>query len=90
MEPQRQEYKGRRIELRSSETGTRRQAREKPDAKAELLIDDQSVRYYQLPDGSYALHEYAYDWTTDLIDLARRFIDHQDRAKDIRLKGGGQ
>jgi hypothetical protein len=38
----------------------------------------------QLPDGSYALHEYAYDWDEDLIDLVRRFIDYQDQADAVR------
>jgi hypothetical protein len=34
--------------------------------------------------GSYALHEYAYDWDEDLIDLVRRFIDYQDQADAVR------
>jgi hypothetical protein len=38
----------------------------------------------QLPDGSYALHEYAYDWSDNLMDLAKRFIDYRDRADKIR------
>ena len=42
------------------------------------------MRYGQLPDGRYALEEYAYDWTDDLIDLAQRFIDYRDRSDEIR------
>ena len=55
-----------------------------PGAQPELLIDEQPVRYGQLPDGSYALHDYAYDWDEDLIELARRFIDYQDQAEAVR------
>ena len=42
----------------------------------ELLIDDEPIRYGRLPNGSYFLDEYAYDWRDDLMDLARRFINH--------------
>ena len=75
MEPQRQEYKGHTIELRAPE------GREE---ELELLIDEQPVRYGQLPDGRYALEEYAYDWQHNLTDLARRFIDYRDKAEQIR------
>jgi hypothetical protein len=50
----------------------------------ELHIDEQPVSYGQLPDGRYALEEYAYNWTDDLMDLAQRFIDYRDRAEEIR------
>lgn len=50
----------------------------------ELLIDGEPVRYGQLPGGQYFLYEYAYDWTNDLTDLARKWIDHQTRAEEIR------
>ena len=79
MEPERQEYKGHRIELRPREG---RQAER--EEESELLIDDQPVSYGQLPDGRYALEEYAYDWRDDLMDLARRFIDYRERAEEIR------
>jgi len=75
MEPQRQEYKGHTIELRAPE------GREE---ELELLIDKQPVRYSQLPDGRYALEEYAYDWHKNLTDLARRFIDYREKAEQIR------
>jgi hypothetical protein len=72
MEPERHEYKGHHIELRARE------------AEPELLIDGEPVRYGQLPDGLYFLHDYAYDWQDNLIDLAQRFIDYRDRAEEIR------
>jgi hypothetical protein len=72
MKPEHREYKGHRVELREC------------DGKPELLIDDVPVRYGQLENGSYFLHEYAYDWTDDLVELAQRFIDHKSRANKIR------
>ena len=56
----------------------------KPINESELLIDDEPIRYGQLPDGRYALHEYAYDWSDNLMDLARRFIDYRSRSDEIR------
>ena len=84
MEPEPQEYKGHRIELRAPEGREELAGAAEREEKLELLIDDESVRYSQLPDGRYALEEYAYDWTDDLIDLAQRFIDYRDRADEIR------
>ncbi len=87
MEPQRQEYRGHRIELRAREvepeelTDDDAHARE---AERELAIDDRPVAYGRLPDGSYFLDEYAYDWHDDLMDLARRLVDHRQRADKIR------
>jgi hypothetical protein len=82
MEPERQEYKGHRIELRApGEVRAREVEREE---ELELLIDDEPIRYGRLPDGRYALHEYAYDWQDNLMDLARRFIDYRERADKIR------
>jgi hypothetical protein len=72
MNGERLEYEGHQIELRESE------------GRPELLIDDVPLRYGQLPNGEYFLNEYAYDWTGDLMDLARRFIDHRRRADRIR------
>ena len=85
MEPRREEYQGHVIELRES-SGARARRGDREAAAAdeaegpELLIDDEPVSYIQLPDGSYALRDYAYDWTGDLVDLARRFIDYQNRT----------
>jgi hypothetical protein len=84
MEPERQEYKGHRIELRAHEGREVRAREAEREEELELLIDDQPVRYGQLPDGLYALYEYAYDWQDDLMDLARRFIDYRERVEEIR------
>src|SRR5215211_416229 len=84
MEPERHEYKGHRIELRQRESREERAVAAEGEEKLELLIDDESVRYGQLPDGQYALEEYAYDWTDDLMDLAQRFIDYRDRVDEIQ------
>ena len=81
MEEHRETYKGREIVVRSRSEGvpTPSIAPREDDTpeEPELLIDDVPIRYGQLPDGSYALQGYAYDWTDDLVDLARRFIDYQ-------------
>ena len=92
MEPQKQEYKGHRIELRAPDEEKARSfhtrsahASEFTDQpEAELLIDDQPVRYDRLPNGQYFLQDYAYDWHDDLMDVARRFIDHQSAAEEGR------
>ena len=97
MEPERQEYKGHRIELRPREgREEEEEMREEMRARAaereedlelqdlELRIDEQPVRFGQLPDGRYALEEYAFDWTDDLMDLAQRYIDYRERAEQIR------
>jgi hypothetical protein len=85
MEPEHQEYKGHRIELRPREDDVELRADQaEREEELELLIDDEPLRYSQLPDGSYFLHEYAYDWTDNLMDLARKFIDYRDRADEIR------
>lgn len=84
MEPQRQEYKGHSIELRAPGGREDVGAREGGEEHFELLIDNQPVRYRQLPDGRYALEEYAYDWQENLTDLARSFIDYQEKVEAIR------
>lgn len=84
MEPEHQEYKGHRIELRARAADELRAREDEREPQLELLIDDEPVRYGQLPDGSYALHEYAYDSSDNLLDLAKRFIDYRDRADKIR------
>jgi hypothetical protein len=83
-QPERHIYKGHRVELRRRPDEVPTTREEESGALPELLIDGRPVRYGQLPDGSYALHEYAYDWDEDLIDLARRFIDYQDQADTVR------
>jgi hypothetical protein len=84
MEPQRQEYKGHRIELRAPQGREVRARAAEREEELELLIDGEPVHYGRLPDGQYALHEYAFDWSNDLMDLARKFIDYRDRANEIR------
>lgn len=87
MEPRREDYKGHVIEVRQAPADIGASGDATPEALEpggdggpELLIDGESVRYGQLPDGSFALHDYAYDWTGDLVDLARRYIDYQNRT----------
>ncbi len=84
MEPERQEYKGHRIELRAREAHELRAPEVEREPELELLIDDEPIRYGQLPDGLYFLHVYAYDWSDNLIDLARRFIDYRSKTDEIR------
>ena len=79
MAVERDEYKGRRIEVRSRGGALRAET-----ADLELLIDDEPVEYGELPDGSYFLHDYAYDWQDNLMDLARRFIDYERAADEVR------
>jgi len=95
MGQEREEYKGRRIELRAPETGdvSMREdegeagRKSKPETSPELIIDDTPIEYGQLPDGKYFLREYAYDWRDDLIDLAKGFIDYQIRTDEIKREG---
>ena len=86
MEPERQEYKGHYIDLRVSDIGKSRTLGVKSEPELELLIDSVPVRYSQLPDGSYALHEYAYDWSDNLIDLSKKFIEYRIMAERIWQK----
>jgi hypothetical protein len=72
MASERQEYEGHQIELRERE------------GQRELLVDNVPVRYGQLPNGLYFLHEYAYDWTDNLTELAQRFIDYRRKVDLIR------
>jgi hypothetical protein len=67
-----QEYEGHLIELR------------KRDNEMELIIDNTSVRYGRLPGGLYFLHDYAYDWSDNLMELARKFVDYRRTADKIR------
>lgn len=43
----------------------------------ELVMDGALVPYGRHPDGMYILHDYAYDPSSNLIDLAKRWIDYQ-------------
>ena len=84
MSQEHQEYKGHRIELRTPTAAELSVSEIEGEAEPELLIDEQPIRYGQLPDGQYFLHDYAYDWRDDLMDLARGFIDYQARASVSR------
>lgn len=84
MSQERQEYQGHRIELRSPATAELGVREIGVEAEPELLIDDQPIRYGQLQDGQYFLHEYAYDWRDNLMDLARGLIDYRTRASESR------
>lgn len=73
MKPERQKHEGHQIELRERE------------GEPELLIDNVPVRFGKLPDGKYFLNDYAYDRTDDLMELARRYVEHQRKSNKIRL-----
>ena len=81
MENEPVEYKGHRIELRSSQRDGLTNVKAKGDRKPELLIDEKPVNYGQLPDGMFFLDEYAYDWQDNLIDLAKHFIDYKSNVE---------
>jgi hypothetical protein len=76
MEEGQVEYRGHRLELRPPREGS--------EAEPELLIDGEPIRYGQLPDGRYALEEYAYDWHDNFEDLARSYIDYRNRTDEVR------
>lgn len=84
LEPERHEYHGHVIEVVAKHENTERSAtsdQRRDDEAPELRIDGQTVEYGQLPDGSYALSMYAYDWSEDLVEVARRYVDYRDRVK---------
>jgi len=85
METEQQEYKGHNIELRKHQGGTLQSFGVENTSEPELLIDGESVQYGQLPDGSYALREYAYDWEYNLMELAKKLIDYREIAEKNRL-----
>jgi len=85
MEPESQDYKGHHIELRARASDLRTfEAELEREPELELIIDDKPIKYGQLPDGSYALQEYAYDWHNNLIDLAKKFVDYQETSEKIK------
>lgn len=74
MKPEDQAYEGHRIEVRERR------------GKSELLIDGVPVAYGQLPNGLFFLHDYAYDWHADLMELARRYVTYRRRVNDVRAR----
>lgn len=96
MKPERLRYRDHDIEVRVPEGPPERERGVRPpedEAKPVLLIDDLPIPYDRLPDGSYYLHDYAYDWRDDLIDLARGYLDYRADASEIpadrKREGGG-
>jgi hypothetical protein len=82
VEEEHQDYRGHRIELRSAELAEKGGR----EAAPVLLVDEEHIAYRQLPGGSYALEQYAYDWQEDLMELARSFIDHRRRVDEARRR----
>lgn len=78
MKPEDQTYEGHRIEVRQR------------GGKSELLIDGISVAYGQLPNGLFFLHDYAYDWNADLMELARRYVTYRRRVHEVRTRQRSQ
>jgi hypothetical protein len=72
MKAERTEHAGHRIELRDTH------------GRIELRIDDARVPYGRFANGKYYLDDYAYDWTDDLMELARRYVDYRHKADKIR------
>ena len=72
MKYERQQFKGRQIEIRDGKDGP------------ELRIDDVPMRYGRLPDGLFFLDDYAYDWADDLVELARRYIAYRERVAAVQ------
>lgn len=86
MEPEYHEYKGHRIELlqRAPIAFGLSASEVERESEPELLINDTKIDYGKLPDGKYFLHEYANDWSDNLIDLARKFIDYRIKTDEIQ------
>lgn len=74
MKPECQEYEGHRIDIRERE------------GKLELLVDNIPIRYGQMHNGMYFLHNYAFDHTDNLMELARRFVDYRRKVDMIRCE----
>lgn len=73
-----EDFDGHRIEIRGR------------DDKPELLIDNLPVVYGRLPDGKFFLRQYAYDWTDNLVELARRFITYRRKVQGIQAESAAQ
>jgi hypothetical protein len=74
-------YRDRRIDVRAPDG-----AAAQPAGDVEVFIDDEPIPYGRLVDGEYFLHENAYDWGDDLGELARRLVDHRERAAEVRRR----
>jgi hypothetical protein len=78
MNPEYEQYEGHRIEIRGR------------GEKSELLIDNVPVKHGRLPNGKYFLDDYAFDWTDDLMELARRYVSYRARVTTVKAKQAGQ
>jgi hypothetical protein len=78
MKPEYQEHEGHRIEIR------------RHGEQTELLVDNVPVKFGQLPNGKYFLDDYAFDWTDDLMELARRYISYQARVTQVKARQAGR
>jgi hypothetical protein len=78
MKPQYQDHEGHRIEIRDRE------------GKPDLLIDNTPLAYGRFPNGKFFLDDYAYDWTDDLLELARRYITYRRKVQEVRARGAAQ
>lgn len=74
MRPESTEYKSHRIAV------------VKEGDKLVPVLDGRRLRYGQFPDGLYYLEDYAFDWSEDLEELVRKYVDHLDRAKKTSAK----
>ena len=76
MQPTTENYQGHEIQVRARPAA---HADSDSPADAELIIDNEAVPYGQLPSGQYYLHETAYEWSEDLLELARRLVDYRQQ-----------
>ena len=49
------------------------------DGRNRLFIDGVEMRYGQLPNGQFYLEKYGYDRSSNLTDLAQKYIDYRGR-----------
>lgn len=67
----RETYRGHEIEIFSDDPGRR------------VVIDGEPFRYGQVGDEFY-LEAYAYDRSTSLVEVVRKFVDYRDKANAAR------
>ena len=79
MNSEKHEYKGHHIELRSPEPELEILESSQP-LPPELFIDGKTVLYGRFPGGLYAIHENAFEWGEELLDVARKFIDYREHS----------
>lgn len=77
-------YRGHEIVLRKRPNASEPANSAEQPPTAELLIDGEPIRYGRLPHGPYYLHENVYDWDQDLVELARRLIEHRAQLEARR------